>query len=309
VKPVVAAALAVALLGAAPESETQRLQTIVSTAAANAKATLGARFGIAVWDVKTGARAGSFADQGFPLASAFKFPLAMTVLERVDAGKLSLQRRVTVLPQDLVGWASSVADDYAKGTRTFTLEDLVTRMVRDSDNTAADTLYRIVGGASSIDAALASVGVRDITIRTDEMGLHRDFVAGRSYARGGDNSATPNAYATLLKKVVVFTDPRTGPLAPSSADLLFEAMSDSQTGVHRLRAGLPSKTRLAHKTGTSGRYPNGAVDATNDAGVAFLVDGERPVVIVAFLNGGRGTDDQNDAAIAALARAVARAVR
>jgi len=110
-------------------------------------------------------------------------------------------------------------------------------------------------------------------------------------------------------KRFLFTDPRTGPLAPSSADLLFDALSQSQTGIDRLRAGLAPKTTLAHKTGTSGRYPNGAVDAVNDAGIAFLIGGTRPVIIVAFLNGARGTDAQNDAAIAALARAVARAVR
>ena len=304
-----AVVLAVALLGASPQTETQRLQAVVGAAAAHARATLGARFGIAVWDVKTGARAGAYADRGFPLASAFKLPLAMTVLERVDAGRLALDRRVTVMPQDLVTYASSVADDYAKGTRAFALSDLITRMVRDSDNTAADTLYRIVGGASAIDGALAKAGIRGIAIRTDEAGLHRDFVAGRSFARGGDNAATPDAYAALLKKLAVFTDPRTGPLSPSSADLLFDALSRSQTGIHRLRAGLPPKTTLAHKTGTSGRYPNGAVDAANDAGVAFLGGGARPVIIVAFLNGARGTDDQNDAAIATLARAVAQAVR
>jgi len=296
-------------LGAAPQSEAQRLQTVVTAAATRARATLGARFGIAVWDVKTGARAGAFAGHGFPLASAFKLPLALTVLERVDTGNLNLDQRITVLPQDLITHDSSVYDDYAKGTRTFTVEDLVTRMVRDSDNTSADTLYRVVGGAPAINAALARAGIRGIAIRTDEAGLHRDYVAGRSFARGGDNSATPDAYAALLKELAVFTDPRTGPLAPSSADLLFDALSQSQTGIDRLRAGLAPKTTLAHKTGTSGRYPNGAVDAVNDAGIAFLIGGARPVIIVAFLNGARGTDAQNDAAIAALARAVARAVR
>ncbi|HEY8320444.1 MAG TPA: serine hydrolase, partial [Candidatus Baltobacteraceae bacterium] len=182
------AVLAVALLGASPQTEATRLQAAVTAVAAHAKATSGARFGIAVCDVKTGARAGAYSGQGFPLASAFKLPLAMTVLERVDAGTLALDRRVTVLPHDIVAYASSVAVDYAKGTRTFTLVDLVTRMVRDSDNTAADTLYRIVGGSPAIDAALARAGIAGITVRTDEAGLHRDFVAGRSYARGGDNS-------------------------------------------------------------------------------------------------------------------------
>jgi beta-lactamase class A len=309
VRRIAALLCAVSLLGVSPLSETQRLQAVVTAVAAHAKTALGARFGIAVWDVKTGARAGAYAAQGFPLASAFKLPLAMTVLERVDAGTLALDQRVTILPQDIITYASSVADDYANGARTFTLEDLVTRMVRDSDNTAADTLYRIIGGATAINAALAKAGVHGISIRTDEAGLHRDFVAERSYARGGDNSATPDAYAALLNELVVFTDPRTGPLAPSSADLLFEIMSDSQTGVHRLRAGLPPNTRLAHKTGTSGRYPSGAVDATNDGGVAFLLGGARPVIVVAFLNGAHGSDAQNDAAIAALARAVEQAVR
>lgn len=295
-----------ALLGAGPQGETQRLQSAVAVAAARAKATLGARFGIAVWDVRTGARAGASADGAFPLASTFKLPLAMTVLERVDARALALDRRIDVLPGDVVAFASPVAADYAKGRRSFSLRDLLERMVADSDNTAADTLYRIVGGAPSIDAALARAGVRGIVIRTDEAGMHRQFLAGRSFARGGDNSGTPDAYAALLEKVVL---DRTGPLSPSSARLLTSYMTESEAGPGRLRAGLPADAKLAHKTGTSGRYPDGAVDATNDAGVAFLDGGARPVIIVAFLNGARGTDARNDAAIAALARAVVRAIR
>lgn len=282
-----AALLAAALLlGLAAPDESARLQGVADAASATARTQLHARFGIVVWDVTTGARASVDGDAGFPLASAFKLPLALAVLERVDAGRLTLDERVRVLPADVVTYASAVAEEYAKGRRTFSVEDLVTRMVRDSDNTAADTLYRLVGGARTVNAALRGAGIR-----------------------GGDNAGTPDAYATLLKELAASTRPRTGPLRPSSADLLYDAMSASQTGIGRLRAGLPAKTVLLHKTGTSGRFADGSVDATNDAGLALLAGGTRKVIVVAFLNGGRGTDEQNDAAIADLARAVVRAIR
>jgi len=305
-----AALLAAALLlGLAAPDESARLQGVADAASATARTQLHARFGIVVWDVTTGARASVDGDAGFPLASAFKLPLALAVLERVDAGRLTLDERVRVLPADVVTYASAVAEEYAKGRRTFSVEDLMTRMVRDSDNTAADTLYRLVGGARTVNAALRGAGIRGFAIRTDEAGLHRDFAAGRTFARGGDNAGTPDAYATLLKELAASTRPRTGPLRPSSADLLYDAMSASQTGIGRLRAGLPAKTVLLHKTGTSGRFADGSVDATNDAGLALLAGGTRKVIVVAFLNGGRGTDEQNDAAIADLARAVVRAIR
>jgi beta-lactamase class A len=305
---VLAIACALVLLGAAPPTESQRLQTVVNAAAASAKANLGARFGITVWDWTTGARASANGDQRFPLASTFKVPLALAVLEKVDAGTLALNKVVRVEAQDIVPYASSVAKEYAKGRRTYRIDELLERMVRDSDNTAADTLFRTVGGASVVNRALAGAGVTQIVIRTDEAGLHRDFVAGRNFAHGGDNAGTPNAYAKLLVGLLLAPKGHR-PLSASTAAPLYWAMLSSQTGSGRLRAGLPTKTALAHKTGTSGRSADGAVDATNDAGLVTLDDGKRNIVIVAFLNGARGTDDQNDAAIAALARAVVGAAR
>jgi beta-lactamase class A len=298
----------VALFGASPATESQRLQSVVDAASANAATTLGARFGIAVLDTSNGAHASAHGDERFPLASTLKVPLAMTVLEQVDSGKFSIDQPIRIVPRDIVPYVSSVTDDYRKGQRVFRLDDLLERMVRDSDNTAADALYRIVGGAVAVNHALARAGVKGIVVRTDEAGLGRDYNAGRTFARGGDNAGTPNGYALLLVGLLIAPKAR-HPLSASTGAPLFRAMQSSVTGAGRLRAGLPPKTVLAHKTGTSRRSSDGAVDATNDAGLVALDGGKHNLIIVAFLNGARGTDAQNDAAIAALARAVVRVAR
>jgi hypothetical protein len=95
-------------------------------------------------------------------------------------------------------------------------------------------------------------------------------------------------------------------LSQSSRNALLDSLAQVKTFPGRLRAGLSPATRLRHKTGTSTAF-NGAVDATNDVGVATI--NGRDVVIVAMLQGATGTGDQRDAFLASVARAASDATR
>jgi beta-lactamase class A len=83
-------------------------------------------------------------------------------------------------------------------------------------------------------------------------------------------------------------------------------LTHTETGVRRLRAGLPTDASLAHKTGTAptdlGRTP-----AINDIGLVTLKDG-RQFAIVAFLAGSTATEPERDRLIADTARLFTRAL-
>ncbi|MBC5810639.1 MAG: serine hydrolase, partial [Candidatus Eremiobacteraeota bacterium] len=250
-----------------------------------------------VWDLLNDARVGRRTAESFPLQSVVKLGIALAVYDAADRGVLELERPVALEQRDLVFGASRIADDWQRGARgPYRAGALIDRMLIESDNTAADVLYRLVHGKATINAVLARKGITGINVRTNEAGVRADGLAGRTFAKGGDNAGTPDAVASLLAKLQIGTL-----VSNRSRTRFMNALSASRTGPGRLRAGLPPATPLAHKTGTSGTR-DGATDATNDAGIV-LINGYG-VVIVAFLNGARGSNRDRDAAIAGLARDV-----
>jgi beta-lactamase class A len=78
-------------------------------------------------------------------------------------------------------------------------------------------------------------------------------------------------------------------------------MTASVTGSTRLRAGLPTSTVLAHKTGSSGEQ-DGRAAATNDIGLITLPDG-RHLAIAIFVTDARANEPTRDSVIARIGRA------
>jgi len=173
-------------------------------------------------------------------------------------------------------------------------------MLIDSDNTASDALLRELGGPGAVDAFLTKANVAGFDIRKSEADLYADAAADLTFARGGDNSATPNAVANLLLGLATqeFTH-------LDSTNELLQLLSETRTGEHGLRAGFPADADFAHKSGTSATF-GGATDATNDAGILTLADGRR-VIVVALLGESRADLATREATLAGVARAVYRA--
>lgn len=111
-----------------------------------------------------------------------------------------------------------------------------------------------------------------------------------------DNWMEPVAAAQLLQRLVVKP-----PLRPATNAFLVKVMTECMTGPHRLRAGLPLGTPLAHRTGTSG-FENGQAPATNDIGLASLPDG-RHISIAVYLTNARADESTRDSVIGRIAEA------
>lgn len=238
------------------------------------------------------------------MQSMFKFPLSLTVLHLADSGKLlpdqhpgesigvTLERTVRFLPEDRIrGAYSPLTDRYPDANVDVTLRELIQLTAGESDNAATEILLRIIGGPAVVQDYIHSIGIAQFQLQDGEKGLHRDPTA--QYR----NWIEPAAAVRLLLRLV--SDP---PLSSTANALLLQTLTASVTGPNRLRAGLPTGTILAHKTGTSGEH-NGKAEATNDIGLITLPDG-RHLAIAVFVTDARANEAARDRVIARIGRAV-----
>ncbi len=122
----------------------------------------------------SGDTVGHRADERFYLSSSTKVPIALTVLQQVDAGKLSLGSQVTLQETDKIEGSGDVVWDKT-GTR-YTIDSLLNRMLGVSDNTAANLLIRTVGedALNKTAAGVLGKGFEKLTTLTD---VRRDVYA------------------------------------------------------------------------------------------------------------------------------------
>lgn len=93
-----------------------------------------------------GASAGVYDNGGerrWYLSSTVKIPVAIAVLELVDAGRLTLDERLTLAASDLVDGAGDLARQRIGSQHT--IAQLLARSLEDSDSTATDMLIRRIG--------------------------------------------------------------------------------------------------------------------------------------------------------------------
>jgi beta-lactamase class A len=278
------------------------------------------------WSSDPGAR--------FPLQSAFKAFLAAAALAQVDAGTLKLSEPITLTDEDLSpGGAIDDAWPTPPAGRRLILPavDLIALAIQRSDNTAADTIMKRIGGPAAVTAWLRAKGINDIRIdryerelQVEVLGMppfqpawkdpHAWEAARDAVPAPARESATvryladPRDTATLPATLDFLTRLARGELlSPASTRLLLRLMTDSLPGGHRLKAGLPPGAVLAHKTGTAAT-DLGLTPATNDIGVVTLANGRR-FAIAAYLAGSTATEAVRERLIADAARLVVSCVK
>jgi beta-lactamase class A len=278
--------------------------------------------GVAVCDLSTGITEGVNLDRKFPLQSVFKVFLAAALLDKVDAGQLSLDQHVVIKHSDVRDGSGPVADT---GGGTFTVRQLIRAALINSDNTAADNLLPMAGGPMGVTIWLRQHQIDGIEVDRDERTLARENNGIPASLSPGENSDAlrpkiPAAAQRAAFQAALAEDRDTATpqgaidflvalqngklLTPQSTHQLLTWMRECVTGPDRLKAGFPKKTILAHKTGT-GPVRYGVALAINDIGLAVLPDG-RTIAIATFLTAAPGTDESRDAFLAACAHAVAK---
>ncbi|MEP7185210.1 MAG: class A beta-lactamase [Rhodanobacter sp.] len=277
--------------------------------------------GIVVLDPRSQTTWRANAGQTFPMMSVFKVPVAAAILARVERGELSLDQTVVVRRTDL---ESGVIRDHFRGEQmSFKIRQLLTDAVSKSDNTAVDTLLRVIGGPAVVTTFLRAHGIAGMRVDIGEAGFGPVFADlpphllppdGETPAqkllrlrRGYDaylsdprNRSTPDAAAFFLRKLW-----EKKLLSPTSTQYLVDLMY-AQTTPSRLRAGVPVDVRLADKCGTSYTLENRTA-AFNDIGILVWPDG-RAVIVTAFLIGSKASQEERQAIFADLAREVITAL-
>jgi len=247
------------------------------------------RVGITARVLETGQSVTLNGNQQFPMLSVAKLPIGMAVLAQVDRGKLKLDRKVRIEPGDIAS-SSAVLDQKAVG-KEFSLAELLKYTVSNSDNTACDVLLRLIGGPKVVTQHLQNLGVNDIIFANTFKEIIKDKAVPYR------NHATPDATIVLLR---VFHEGRG--LSESSHALLRRLMTETPTGLKRIKGMLPEGTVVVHKTGTSGTF-DGVAIATNDVGLITLPNGHH-LAIAVFVSDAKADMATREAAIAKISRGV-----
>lgn len=227
----------------------------------------------------------------FPMLSVYKFPVAMAVLAQVDQGKLNLEQKVRIERSDIP--LRSVALDQKAQGKEFTIAQLLKYMVSESDNTACDVLLRLIGGPKVVTQYLQALGMKDI------VGANTFKELLQNKALQYRNSATPDAIISLLR---AFHEGKG--LSKSSQELLRRLMTETPTGLKRIKGKLPQGTVVVHKTGTSSTLDtDGVAVATNDVGIVTLPNGHH-LAIAVFVSDAKADMATREAAIAQISRTV-----
>lgn len=249
------------------------------------------RVGVTASVLETGELVTLNGDQRFPMQSVYKFPIGMAVLAQVDQGTLQLDQQIRVETSDFVSnlQHSPIRDEHPQGVE-LSLAELLKYMVSESDGTACDVLLNLLGGPDVVTQYLRDLGINDITVANTEKEIGQDrAVQYRNYA-------TPDAAVILLRALYE----KQG-LSDSSQRVLLRLMTETPTGLQRIKGLLPDGTVVAHKTGTS-RTVDGVTAATNDVGLVTLPNGQH-LAIAVFVSDSTANNTIREAVIAKVARA------
>jgi beta-lactamase class A len=296
-----------------------RLQSELERLALIARGTVG----VGIIHLESGQEFYLNGDEPFPMASTYKVPIALTLFDLVDQGRLRLDSMITLGPADLRPGSGQIARLLDDPGVSLSLLNLTELMLLISDNSATDLVLDAVGGAPAVNARLAALGVTGISvdrptvtliadaIGVKELSLDADWTLARfdTLARGISDSAraaarvsfyqdlrdtaTPRGMAQLFAKLW-----RQQALTPASTARLLDMLFRVETGLQRIKGMLPPGIRVAHKTGTLG------IGVTNDAGIVELPGDAGHVVLVVFIKESAAPAATQEQAIAQISRAV-----
>jgi len=239
----------------------------------------------------------------FPQQSVSKLWVTLAVLDAVDQGRMKMDQRVRIGPEDLVVFHQPLAARVrAEGSVTMSVRDLIETAITHSDNLANDSLLRAVGGPAAVRAFIAKKdlgsirfgpGERLLQAGTAGLAWQQSYSVGRNfetaraalpaaarqaamnnYLANPVDGASPAAIASALTRLA-----RGTLLSPESTEYLQGVLSRTKSGPRRLKAGLPPGWQFMHKTGT-GQNLGGMTAGYNDIGIATAPDGTRYAIVV-----------------------------
>nr|WP_245996264.1 class A beta-lactamase [Streptomyces armeniacus] len=235
----------------------------------------GARLGVYAVDTRTGRELSYHADNRFAFASTFKALIAGALLQR-DSVK-ELEKRVTYKRSDLVPHSPVTEKHVESG---ITVREAMDAAVRYSDNTAANLLFRELGGPDELQAALRRLG--DDTTHSDRVEPELNET------KPGDirDTSTPRAMAGSLRAFTV------GKALPEDKrKILTTMMRTNTTGSKLIQAGAPKGWKVGDKSG--------AADYGTRNDIAVVWPPGRAPIMLAVMSDRKSKDAEYDDALVA----------
>jgi beta-lactamase class A len=249
--------------------------------------------GVSILDLSNGDTLTVNKTHHFPMQSVYKFHLALAVLNQVDKGKFSLNQNILVKKTDLLpNLYSPMREKYPEGNVNLPLSEILKYTVAQSDNSACDLFFRLLGGPQKVNSYIHKIGVKEVNIVAPEEEMQKDWQVQYT------NWSTPIAATQLLQKFY-----QRKLLSKNSQDFLWKTMTETTTGPNKIRGLLPKEAVVAHKTGFSGKNDKGLTGATNDIGIIVLPNGKQ-FAIALFVSNSTETEIDNDRIMADITKVV-----
>ena len=196
--------------------------------------------GYSIVNLDTGERLERRGDEPFPTASLIKVPIAITLMEQVAAGQISLDDRMTVLRIEKVPGAGLL--QFLHDGLEITVRDAAWLMLTISDNTATNLL-------------LSRLELRRVWESMEKRGLPRTKVHSKVFLRlasvAPDSSvkyglgvSTPNEMARLFGLLATGTA-----VSPAADSVVMDMLEHNEDG--QLLQREVDGVRAPHKTGAT----------------------------------------------------------
>jgi beta-lactamase class A len=258
---------------ASPPTPFQKMRVAIRRLARHVPAT-GA---FEILDLSSGLVAGYNADASMPAASTIKVAVMVEVFKQLEQQRFTLNRRVTLYASDIDDGSGDLAD--AAIGSSYTVRDLLSRMIGVSDNTAANMLIRLVG-RRNINRTMHALGLRHTYLTTD---IRTDDWAVRQQLR-----TCPADMVRLLRLMA-----QRKLVDAWASNQMINLLEGDQINT-LLPASLPARIAIAHKTGSF-------FDTLDDVGIVFATG---TPYIIAVMTTGLPSEDVGLSFIHALSRIV-----
>lgn len=245
---------------------------------------LQARVGVAILASRSGETFSHRGNERFLMNSTIKVPLCAAVLARPD---IALSEQLPVTKEDLT--------DYAPITKalvggSLSVSDLCLATIDQSDNTAANVLFRRLGGPEALTAFLRSAG--DDVSRSDRLEPALNTFASQDPR----DTTSPLAMTALLQELL------TGEvLSEEAGTQLADWMRPGGVTGRLIRPHVPEGWDVVDKSG--------AGDGTRNL-IAMLTPPEsEPIFVGLFISDTKADFKARNEALIALSAAVMEAIR
>lgn len=230
-----------------------------------------------VLDLSSGLTAGYNADVSMPAASTIKIAVMVEVFKKLEGGAFTFDRHVTLHASDRDDGSGDLA--FAPIGSSYTVSDLLSRMIDVSDNTAANMLIRLVG-RRNINRTMYELGLHHTWLSSS---IHTDDWMVRDQLRSSPADMVRLLRLMAERKLID---------AWSSNQMIDILEADRINSL--LPAALPADIRIAHKTGSFS-------DTLDDVGIVYAAG---VPYVIAVMTTGLSSEDAGADFIHRLSRVV-----